>query len=94
MVEEVLRRGQRNSLSAEYLVKRLELGTVRALQKQIEKERKEGAVIISASTPPGGYYLPENAREVEQFIRTLENRAESIMDALESARAYLRRIGE
>lgn len=94
MVEEVLRRGQRNSFSAEYLVKRLELGTVRALQKQIEKERREGAVIISTSTPPGGYYLPENAREVEQFIKTLENRAESTMDALESARAYLKRIRE
>lgn len=94
MVEEVLRRGQRNSLSAEYLVKCLDLGTVRALQKQKEKERREGAVIISTSTPPGGYYLPENVREVEQFIKTLENRAESTMDALESARAYLKRIKE
>lgn len=37
MVEEVLKTGQRNALSPEYLAKRLNLGTVRALQKQVEK---------------------------------------------------------
>lgn len=42
-------------MSPEYLVSRLNLGTVRALQKQVEKERREGAVILSSSTPPGGY---------------------------------------
>ena len=86
MVEEVLKTGQRNALSPEYLAKRLNLGTVRALQKQ---ERWEGAVILSTSIPPGGYYLPENEREVRQFIRTLENRADNTLGALKSARAYL-----
>ena len=38
MVEEVLKTGQRNALSPEYLAKRLNLGTVRALQKQVENE--------------------------------------------------------
>ena len=85
MVEEVLKTGQRNALSPEYL----NLGTVRALQKQVEKERREGAVILSTSIPPGGYYLPENEREVRQFIRTLENRADNTLGALKSARAYL-----
>ena len=89
MVEEVLKTGQRNALSPEYLAKRLNLGTVRALQKQVEKERWEGAVILSTSIPPGGYYLPENEREVRQFIRTLENRADNTLGALKSARAYL-----
>ena len=89
MVEEVLKTGQRNALSPEYLAKRLNLGTVRALQKQVEKERREGAVILSTSIPPVGYYLPENEREVRQFIRTLENRADNTLGALKSARAYL-----
>ena len=53
------------------------------------KERWEGAVILSTSIPPGGYYLPENEREVRQFIRTLENRADNTLGALKSARAYL-----
>lgn len=92
MVEEVLKTGQRNALSPEYLAKRLNLGTVRALQKQVEKERREGAVILSTSIPPGGYYLPENEREVRQFIRTLENRADNTLGALKSARAYLEKV--
>ena len=62
---------------------------IRDRQKQVEKERWEGAVILSTSIPPGGYYLPENEREVRQFIRTLENRADNTLGALKSARAYL-----
>ena len=92
MVKEILKTGQRNALSPEYLTERLNLGTVRALQKQVEKERREGAVILSTSIPPGGYYLPENEREVRQFIKTLENRAGNTLGALKSARAYLEDI--
>lgn len=89
MVEEVLKTGQCNALSPEYLTERLNLGTVRALQKQVEKERREGAVILSTSIPPGGYYLPENAGEIRKFIRTLENTADNTLGSLKSAREYL-----
>lgn len=92
MVKEILKTGQRNALSPEYLTERLNLGTVRALQKQVEKERREGAVILSTSVPPGGYYLPENEREVRQFVKTLENRAGNTLGVLKSARAYLENI--
>ena len=89
MVEEILHTGIQNALSPEYLTAVLNLGTVRALQKQIERERREGAVILSSTQPPGGYYLPANREEVRQFIRTLENRADNTLGALKSARAYL-----
>lgn len=89
MVEEVLKTGQRNALSPEYLAKQIEPWNSQGMQKQVEKERWEGAVILSTSIPPGGYYLPENEREVRQFIRTLENRADNTLGALKSARAYL-----
>lgn len=92
MVKEILKTGQRNALSPEYLTERLNLGTVRALQKQVEKERREGAVILSTSVPLGGYYLPENEREVRQFVKTLENRAGNTLGVLKSARAYLENI--
>lgn len=92
MVKEILKTGQRNALSPEYLTERLNLGTVRALQKQVEKERREGAVILSTSVPPGGYYLPENEREVRQFVKTLENRVGNTLGVLKSARAYLENI--
>lgn len=94
MVQEILKTGKENALSPEYLTARLNLGTVRALQKQVEKERKKGAVILSSSVPPGGYYLPGSRYEVTEFIRTLENRAGGTMEALGSAREYLKTLPE
>lgn len=94
MVKEILKTGKANALSPEYLAARLNLGTVRALQKQVEKERRGGAVILSSTTPPGGYYLPDNRREVVEFIRTLENRADGTLEALNSAKKYLKEFGE
>lgn len=94
MVEEILHTGIQNALSPEYLAAVLNLGTVRALQKQIERERREGAVILSSTQPPGGYYLPANREEVRRFIRTLENRAGETMRALDSARKYLEEFPE
>lgn len=82
--------GIENALSPEYLAAVTGLGTVRAVQKQIERERSEGAVILSSTVPPGGYYLPANKSEVVKFIRTLENRADKTMEALNSAKKYLR----
>lgn len=60
----------------------------------MEKERWEGAVILSTSTPPGGYYLPDNRFEVMEFIRTLENRADNTLEALNRAKRYLLRLEE
>lgn len=94
MVKEVLETGKENALSPEYLASILKLGTTRALQKQVEKERREGAVILSSSVPPGGYYLPGSRREVVEFIRTLENRADGTLEALDSARKYLQEFEE
>ena len=61
------------------------------LQKQIEAERKAGKVILSSTTPPGGYYLPAagDTMEIRKFIRTLENRGENTLRVLESARELL-----
>lgn len=94
MVKEILKIGKENALSPEYLAARLNLRTVRALQKQVERERKKGAVILSSSIPPGGYYLPGSRHEVSEFIRTLENRAGGTMEALDSAKAYLESLPE
>lgn len=94
MVKEVLGTGKENALSPEYLANILKLWTIRALQKQVEKERREGAVILSSSVPPGGYYLPGSRREVAEFIRTLENRADGTLEALDSARKYLQEFEE
>lgn len=89
MVQEVLKIGKENALLPEYLVAKLNLNSVRALQRQVEIDRKSGAVILFSSTPPGGYYLPGSSHEVKEFIRTLENGADGTLEALNSARQYL-----
>lgn len=94
MIEELLHTGVQNALSPEYLAAAAGLDSVRAVQKQIERERREGAVILSSTVPPGGYYLPANRNEVMQFIRTLENRSLGTMEALQSARKYLQQFPE
>lgn len=89
MVYEVLKVGERNTLSADYLRVTLGLTSNRAVQKQIEHERRQGKVILSSTQPPGGYFLPETKQEIRQFIKTLENRGSKTLDALDGARKLL-----
>ena len=90
-VYEHLLPGKENALTPEYLTAKCHFSSVRMLQKQIEAERKAGKVILSNTTPPGGYYLPAAGDTIEilKFIRTLENRGENTLRALESARSLL-----
>jgi len=94
LVMEVLRPGKENAISAQDLCTYLKFDNVRDLQREIARERKAGAVILSATQEPGGYYLPGNDREVRQFIRTLENRAGNTYEALRSARKLLQQQEE
>ena len=90
MIYEVLKVGERNALSPDYLRATLGLTSNRAVQKQIEYERKQGKVILSSTQPPGGYFLPETKQEIRQFIKTLENRGSKTLDALDGARKLLK----
>lgn len=90
MVYEVLKIGERNALSPDYLRVTLGLTSNRAVQKQIEHERRQGKVILSSTQPPGGYFLAETKQEIRQFIQTLENRGSKTLDALDGARKLLK----
>lgn len=94
MVYEILKVGERNALSPNYLRVALGFTSNRAVQKQIEHERKQGKVILSSTQPPGGYFLPETKQEIRRFIRTLENRGSKTLDALNGARALLNSFDE
>lgn len=90
MVMEALHTGKENAISAKELCDYLGFNSVRELQHEIARERKAGAVIISTCQEGGGYFLPGNDREVRQFIKTLENRANNTYEALRSAKGLLR----
>lgn len=92
MVYEVLKVGERNALSPDYLRATLGLTSNRAVQKQIEHERKQGKVILSSTQPPGGYFLPETEQEIRSFVRTLENRGAKTLDALNGAKKLLEKF--
>lgn len=89
MVYETLKVGEINALSPDYLRVMLGFKSNRALQKQIEKERGQGKVILSSTQSPGGYFLPETKQEIRRFIKTLESRGNKTLDALDGARKLL-----
>ena len=63
----------------------------RDLRKIIERLRRSGVVIISASD--GGYYKPETAAELKRFIHKEQARASSVLYTLKSAKQLLREWG-
>ena len=83
-----------NALTPDYLTMKCHFSSVRMLQKQIETEHRAGKVILSNTTPPGGYYLPAagDTAEIRKFIRTLENRGENTLRVLESAKELLEEL--
>lgn len=93
-VYENLLPGRENALSPEYLAVKCHLSSVRLLQKEIERERRSGKVILSSTIPPGGYYLPVEGdiAEVKRFIRTLEKRGSKTLSILESAKELLKEL--
>ena len=83
----LLPRGKENAISTEDLVNLTGCSSARELQQYIAQERKAGAVICSSTI--GGYFLPESRREIEEFCRSLKNRAENTLVAIESAEKAL-----
>jgi len=86
-VIDFLTQGKENAVPADRLAALVGCKSVRELQELIALERKDGSVILSAST--GGYYLPSCKQEIREFIVTLENRGENTLAALKSAKQAL-----
>ena len=87
-VYEYLHYGKEQAVRTKELAKALGFKTVRDLQKQIERERAAGAVILS--DPMGaGYYLSDDPVELRRFTQTLNARATNTLKAAESAQRAL-----
>lgn len=83
-----LRYGKENAIPSKTLAQVLGFQSVRELQKQIERERAAGAVILSDPCG-GGYYLSNDPEELRRFTQTLNARARNTMKAAESAQRAL-----
>lgn len=63
----------------------------RALRKAVEHLRRQGIVIISDEN---GYYYPQTADELENYVRMVSKRARSTFYTLKSARQMLKFMQE
>ena len=87
-VYEYLHYGKDQAIQTKDLAMALGFKTVRDLQKQIERERAAGAVILSDSHG-AGYYLSNDPVELRRFTQTLNARATNTLRAAESAQRAL-----
>ena len=87
-VRDALRYGKDAAIASKPLSEALGFRSVRDLQKQIEKERAAGAVILS-DTHGGGYYLSNDPAELLRFTQTLNARAKNTAKAALSAQKAL-----
>ena len=87
-VRDSLRYGKEAAIASKPLAEALGFQSVRDLQKQIERERAAGAVILS-DCHGGGYYLSNDPEELQRFTRTLNARARNTIKAAQSAQRAL-----
>ena len=87
-VYDSLRYGKENATPSKVLAQALGFPTVRDLQRQIERERAAGAVILSDPSG-GGYYLSNDPGELRRFTQTLNARAKNTLKAAQSAQRAL-----
>ena len=88
IVRDSLRYGKAEAIASKPLAETLGFRSVRELQKQIERERSAGAVILSDPCG-GGYYLSNDPEELKRFTRTLNARARNTIKAAQSAQMAL-----
>ena len=84
----VLQEGRENAIPAKRLMEMLGYRTKRELQREIEKERVSGLVILS-SFSGSGYYRSNDPEELRKFTRTMNAKAKNTLKALESAERAL-----
>lgn len=77
-----IRCGEENAIHAKELENLTELEN-RQLRKYIEQLRRSGYIIVASEK---GYFRPKTQEELKQYILTEENRVESLLCTIETAR--------
>lgn len=69
--------GRENAISRVALMDKLGLSE-RDLRRRVERERLEGAPILT-STDVGGYYLPASPDDTARFVASMRNRGVKVL---------------
>lgn len=94
IVESLLQKGEENAVRAETLMELIGERDRRQLNKIIEGERRNGALILSSGR--GGYYLPSDGEkgraEMRRHLAALDHRAKSTLAVGKPVREALKVI--
>lgn len=95
-IEKLLLHGEHNAIQTQTLVELTGLRSARQLQSEIERERLNGAMILSTVRRGGGYFLPDcgerGRQEINDYIRTLTARASNTFRTLRAAKRALKKL--
>ena len=92
MIKELLKYGKENITTTEELMQLTKINDTREIQWIVQKERQDGAVILSTCGNGGGYWLPNTESELKEFIKSMNKRKSEIDKSTESARKLLREM--
>lgn len=94
-IESLLMHGHENAIPAQKLCDIIGLSDTRHLRHLVERERQDGALILSTSGHGGGYYLPadgeQGREEMQQFCSLMLSRVSSSVKAIEFVRRELQK---
>lgn len=92
-VSDILPVGAANAISARTLAAALGLTDVRAVSKQVERERRRGTPICaSVSGDSRGYFLASSPDELSAYLRALDHRLREVRRTRDACRDTLRRM--
>lgn len=68
-IESLLLHGEENAIQAKNLAAIVGVQTSRELRQMVERERRDGALILSTVRGRGGYYLPAEGKAGKEDLR-------------------------
>lgn len=84
----ILQKGKENAIETRVLMTMLGFESEQTLKREIARAREEGQIILACTQ--GGYYLPQDDTEVQEWVNTLTKRVETTLHTLENAKNYLK----
>ena len=89
IIADILKNGKENKLSAAAVMQITGICSKRELSEEVRRERLAGCLICSTKTEGGGYYLPKDIEEAQEFINTFSREARALFAMQKAFRKYI-----